>query len=165
MIDVMIVVASSGKNLELAGKIKNCIEKSGKVAEVLELDSLEWPLFTQGYYEAEGAPEGVLSVVEKVSNAKRFVFVAPQYNGGIPPVLTNFFAWVSISTKEWRDAFNGKIAAIATHSGSGGLHLLMALRVQLGYVGMTVVGRELHTNYGKALNEESLDEVVRGLLA
>jgi chromate reductase, NAD(P)H dehydrogenase (quinone) len=164
MTDVMIVVASSGKNLELAVKIKETVEKSGKCADVLDLTSLSWPLYTPVYQESEGMPEGVLAIIEKMADVQRFVFVAPEYNGGIPPVLTNFLAWVSVSTKEWRDTFNGKYAVIATHSGGGGIHLLMALRVQLAYIGMTVIGRALHTNYGKPAKDDSLIEVVNLLL-
>ena len=70
---------------------------------------------------------------------------------------------MSRSGEDWRDVFNGKSALIATHSGGGGAHVLMAMRHQLSYVGMNVLGRQLLTNYGKQLNDESAIECIKML--
>ena len=48
------------------------------------------------------------------NKAESFVFVSPEYNGGVPPALTNIIAWVSrLGGKDWRKSFNGKAAALA----------------------------------------------------
>ena len=58
--------------------------------------------------------------------------------------------------KDWRDAFNRKVAGIATFSGGEGMNLIIGLRTQLAYVGLTVIGRTLQVNYKKPLNPDSL---------
>ena len=55
-------------------------------------------------------------------------------------------------------------AVVATHSGGGGSHVLMHMRMQLSFIGMNVVGREILTNYNKPVNSESLTAVVDQLL-
>lgn len=164
MSKVLIIVASMHKNMELGLTVQKRIESLNHSSELLSLVPLSLPLFTPEYKESHGLPETLLNVVSQLKQSETFIMIAPEYNGGIPPILTNFLAWVSAATEEWRDCFNGKKAAIATHSGSGGLHLLMALRLQLSYLGVNVLGRQLHTNYGKPLANDSLDEVLMGLL-
>ena len=164
MSKTLIIVASMNKNMELGLTIQTRIESLNHSTDLISLVPLSLPLFTPEYKEGHNLPSPMLDVVSRLKEAETFVIIAPEYNGGIPPILTNFLAWVSASTEDWRDCFNGKKAAIATHSGSGGLHLLMALRLQLSYLGVNVVGRQLHTNYGKPLKEESLDEVLLSLL-
>jgi len=93
------------------------------------------------------------------------VFIGPEYNGGIAPTLTNFFAWASTSSKDWRAHFNTKKAAIATHSGGDGALFLAALRLQLSYIGLTVVGRQISANDRKAADPKSITDICQQLLA
>ena len=93
-----------------------------------------------------------------------FAFVAPEYNGSIPPTLSNAIAWLSVGTEDFRELFNGKGAAIATHSGGGGQKVLVAMRLQLSHLGVNVLGRELLTSSQRELNEDSARAVL-GMLA
>ena len=61
------------------------------------------------------------------------VFFAPEYNGGIPPILTNVIAWLTFSGEDWRTCFNVKSSMIPTHSGGGGNHVLSALSLVILY--------------------------------
>jgi NAD(P)H-dependent FMN reductase len=92
------------------------------------------------------------------------IFISPEYNGSTPPVFTNSLAWVSRTGKEWRGIFNRKTAVIATHSGSGGAHVLMSMRLQLSYLGMNVLGRQILTHYTKELNQETLMDILDQLI-
>ena len=92
------------------------------------------------------------------------VVVAPEYNGGVPPVLISFIAWLSVGEKDCRACFNEKPGLMATHSGSGGAHLFAALRIQLSYIGMNVLGRTIHTHYQKELKPETLSNTVSQLI-
>ncbi len=157
--DILIVVASHNKNLELAQKIYEEVGKQGLAGEIIDLTEVDLPLYTSRLKDDQ-ANELAVSYQKRIASAKSLVVVAPEYNGSIPPTLSNFIAWISVCTKDWREAFNGKPAVIATHSGGGGVHGLMAMRQQLSYVGMNVLGRQLQTNYQKALNEESLEAVI-----
>lgn len=144
--------------------IKNRLDDLGHSSDILPLVPLHLPLYTPEYKKENGIPVVLESVLDQLRQSTRLVFIAPEYNGGIPPILTNFLTWVSSATDDWRECFNGKKAAIATHSGGGGLHVLMALRLQLSYMGVNVLGRQLHTHYDKPLDDDVLNEVVEGLI-
>ena len=157
-----LVCASSGKNLELSKTIQAEAEKKGFGVQLLDLTELPLPLYTPKAQEA-GIPDAITQLLGDLKTTESFGFLVPEYNGGLPPTVTNFLAWASVATKDWRESFNHKTAFIGTHSGSGGLHALMALRTQLAYIGMTVLGRQLHTHYSKQLNEEALEDILSAL--
>jgi len=111
-----------------------------------------------------GLSEKFSNALTVLKSANSMVFVAPEYNGNVPPSFTNFLAFCSRSSKDWRELFNTKKAIVATHSGGGGAHVLMHMRMQLSFIGMNVVGREILTNYNKPVTPESLTAVVDQLL-
>ena len=159
---ITIVVGSNGKNLLLAQKFEATLKELGVQSQLLDLVTLELPL-----YSPKSSHKGadLLAPLETVLQGDAFVFIGPEYNGGIPPVMTNFLAWASTSSKDWRMHFNAKKAAIATHSGGDGLLFLTALRLQLSYIGMTVVGRQLSANDRKEADPKSLVDICQQLLA
>lgn len=156
MSNLTILVASKGKNVELGEMIKKSATEKGFNADVINLIDLGLPLYSS-IEEEKGIPEKAISLTKTLSEAKAMVVVSPEYNGSMAPAVNNAIAWISRSTEDWREAFNGKPTIIATHSGGGGAHVLMALRQQLSYLGANVIGRQLLTNYGKELNIESLE--------
>lgn len=160
---ICILAFSEGKNLELASKFNECFKSKDLNSSVLDIVKIDLPIYdtkNEKKYEASKLVEPFRELI----NADAFVFVAPEYNGGPPPAFANFLAWVSRSTKEWREAFNNKPAVIATHSAGGGLSVLTVMRLQLAYLGMNVLGRQIHTTLQKPLSEESLKEVCNQLL-
>ena len=97
-------------------------------------------------------------------NAARWVICAPEYNGSIPPSLTNAIAWLSVQGEDFRSLFNGRPIAISTFSGGGGMELLLSLRIQLTHLGAQVVGRQLLSNYAKPPKDESITDLLQRLL-
>ena len=89
---------------------------------------------------------------------------APEYNGSIPPVLNNAIAWLSVLDDDFRSLFNGRPIAIGTHSGGGGMEVLISMRIQLTHLGAEVIGRQLLSNFSKPAKDESIDDVVKRLL-
>ena len=85
----------------------------------------------------------MIKLEQQLQQAPRWV-IAPEYNGSIPPVLSNAIAWLSVRD-DFRALFNDAIA-MATVSGSGGMELLVSLRIQLTHLGAQVVGRQLLGN-------------------
>jgi len=158
--DIIIICASHNKNLKLSKYIENEIKKESLNTELIDLTQINLPLYTSRLKD-DSAIEIAEKYKEQLKSAKGFIFVAPEYNGSIPPVLSNFIAWISVCNKNWREAFNEKPAVIATHSGSGGLHCLMALRSQLSYIGLNVIGRQIHTHFKKEINKESVINVIQ----
>ena len=155
----MIITASSGKNLELAQSFKAKFTELNMKSEILDLVGMNLPLYSPEV-DSKYAPADLLAPqLDNIKQAAGFVFLAPEYNGGVPPVMTNFIAWVSRSSKIWREAFNTKPAVIGTFSSGGGLSMLTAMRSQLAYIGITVVGRQISVSTSKNLDEASLSDV------
>lgn len=157
-----VIVCSLGKNTELGDKITEIAESEGHQVDTINLVTKELPLYSTKVEEL-GIPSKAKELADKFRAASSLVVVAPEYNGSMPPVLNNAIAWVSRSGDDWRQAFNGKSVLIATHSGGGGAHVLMAMRQQLSYIGANVVGRQILTNYSKKLNEDSVRDCLKQL--
>ena len=71
---------------------------------------------------------------------------------------------VKCEGEQWRDAFNAKVVGLASFSGGGGASLIAVLRIQLAYIGMTVLGRSLQVTYKKPLNDDSLKDFASQLI-
>ncbi len=98
---IAIITASNNKNLDLAYKIDDIVQKLGQKTEIIDLVAEDLPLYTSKAQEL-GIPETVTKLSQKLISAEKMIFVAPEYNGGIPPTLTNLLAWVSVSVNVWR---------------------------------------------------------------
>jgi chromate reductase len=160
----IILLSSQKQNLELANSIKNEILAQGSDAEIIDLVALGLPLYSSKAQNELGIPSEIDTLFNQCINARGFVIVAPEYNGGVPPVLTNAMAWLSVHGKEWRDAFNAKIAGLATFSGGPAFNLLAILRIQMAHIGCTILGRALQVNHSKPLNRDSLVDFVHQLI-
>lgn len=162
---ITIVVASTGKNLELAQKFEEQLKLLGVQTQILNLPTMNLPLFHPEADSKNDAKALLAPWYDSIMQSNAFVFLAPEYNGGIPPVLTNFIAWVSRSTKDWRAAFNGKCAAIGTFSAGNGSFVLGAMRVQLSFIGLTVLGRQVITTMAKPTDDEAIKAMSKQLVA
>ena len=160
----IILLSSQKHNLELANSIKDEIMAQGADADIIDLVALDLPLYSAKVQNEMGVPSEINALFNQCINARGFIFVSPEYNGGVPPVLTNAMAWLSVYGKEWRDAFNAKIAGLATFSGGPAFNLMAILRIQLAYIGCTVLGRALQVNHSKPLNRDSLVDFTHQLM-
>jgi chromate reductase len=161
MKNILIITASNGHNLKLAKSFEEKYSELDAKSEILDLVELDLPLYSPKAEQEQGVPKKLTSWLEKVESADALVFCAPEYNGGVPPTLTNFIAWTSRADKDWRKFFNAKTAAIASFSGSGGVNVLNSMRVQLSYIGCNVIGRHIMTHMKMPLKPEDLDAVAR----
>lgn len=164
MSKIGIIVASSNNNLKLGLKLQELAKNENCEAEIINLVDYSLPLYSQIEEEANGIPESVLDLASKIMDLKAFIIVAPEYNGVMPPVLNNAMAWTSRATKNWRDAFNDKIIALATHSGGGGQKGLQAMRIMFQHLGANILAREILTTYEKELNDESAIKIINSLV-
>lgn len=155
---VSIVVASVGKNLELAGEIKHYLETKHVSVRLLNLVEMNLPMYTSQAETSHSAEKLMLQYKESLES-DAIIFVAPEYNGGPPPVFSNFIAWVSRSTKNWRTNFNNKSALIASASGGGGVQALAIMRLQLSFLGMNVMGRQILSTLEKPHKADHLSEI------
>jgi chromate reductase, NAD(P)H dehydrogenase (quinone) len=152
---LLICTASSGHNRALANRISELADTVGMANAVLDLTAVDLPLYTPARDDA-GRPSALDEIEPAFESAAGFFFCAPEYNGSIPPTLTNAIAWLSTQSADFRSLFNGKPMALATRSGGGGQKVLVAMRLQMSHLGGNVIGRELQTSASKALRDESV---------
>ena len=160
--DVLVITASNGENLKLAQRFVETAETLGQSANLLDLTSIDLPLFTPRA-QTQGTPEAITPLEAQLMASPRWVICAPEYNGSIPPCLTNAIAWLSVQGNDFRALFNGRPVVIATFSGGGGMELLLSLRIQLTHLGAEVVGRQLLSNYSKPAKDDSIKDLLQRL--
>ena len=160
--DVLVITASNGENLMLADRFAVAARTLGQQAAVLDLTSVDLPLFTPRAMAA-GTPAGLADLEARLNAAPRWVICAPEYNGSIPPVLTNAIAWLSVQSNDFRTLFNGRPIAMATRSGGGGHTVMAALRLQLAHLGAHVVGRQLVSNSTHPAKDDTITDLLQRL--
>lgn len=161
---ICIVAGSNGKNLTLAKAFQEHLESIGHKVSLINVVEAHLPLYSPAQ---EGKLNGadVIAPFKDALSAHYYIFVAPEYNGAPPPTLINFITWASRSAKDWRVHFNTKRTAIATHSGGDGGQVLAMMRLQLSYIGMTVLGRQINANDRKPTDPATIAEICSQLLA
>ena len=163
-LDVLVITASNGENLKLAQRFQTSARSLGQKADVLDLTTLDLPLFTPRTQAAQEIPTAIAPLHELLATTPRWVICAPEYNGSIPPCLSNAIAWLSVQGDDFRSLFNGRPIAMATHSGGGGMEALISMRIQLTHLGAEVVGRQLLSNYAKPAKDDSIEDLLQRLL-
>ena len=161
---ILIISATSRNNLDLSNHISEITTNLNNENELLNLEKFDIPLYTP-IRQKEGTPEIVNELIPKFINASGFIFCAPEYNGSIPPILTNLMAWISVSTDQWRDVFNGKMALLGTHSGGGGNNFIQSMKIQLGHLGAIVLPRTIVVNSYTKFNPESTEDKIKQLIS
>jgi NAD(P)H-dependent FMN reductase len=152
---LVIIAGSNGHNLTMADQVADVAKDEGFETEIIDLCALGLPMYIPNQ-DHTPTPEAIPRLVETIKASTGVVVLAPEYNGLIPPVLNNAIAWISVTTKGWRDAFNGKPGIIGTYSGGAGAQALVAMRLQLSYIGMNIIGRQLSASGHKELNLDSV---------
>ena len=161
--DLIIISASCGKNLELSQKFQ---EKSNELkinSDILDLTNFDIPLFNPRIHTKENIPVEIIKIKEQLLATEKWIICAPEYNGSIPPILSNLIAWLSVSGDDFRNLFNGQPIAIATFSGGIGLELLIALRIQLVHLGSQVLGRQLSSSFSKPVDMKTIEDIIKRL--
>ncbi len=95
-------------------------------ATILDLNSYQFPLFTERLKHIESPDASVLDFAEKIRASDGIIIVTPEYNGGYPAAVKNI---IDLLTDEWRR----KPIAISTVSdGSfGGTQVITSLQFSL----------------------------------
>ena len=163
---LLVITASNGENLKLAERFLNAGKKLNYSCELLDLTKSEndLPIFNPRKNSKDKAPANLDSINLQMKSHSHWVICAPEYNGSIPPILTNAIAWLSVQGKDFRSLFNERPIAIASFSGGGCMELLLSLRIQLTHLGALVLGRQLATNKSKIAEDKSIKAILSQLL-
>ena len=155
--------ATNGKNLQLAKLLTGLAQEVGAETELVQLENLNIPLFTPTVHNA-GVPEEAAKLNQKLIESNALILLAPEYNGSIPPVVTNTIAWMSVAGEDFRAAFNGRFAVVGSSSGGTGFKVIEAMRSQLNHLGMIVLARNFLSNSNKQQNPDTARLIFKQLI-
>lgn len=157
---VLIFVSSLNENLKLANSIKTYLNSKNIEAAIINLVDLNLPLYNSKIEETSGIPNEVLKLVSLMKNSSSYIFVNPEYNSCLTPVLVNTIAWVSRVGDDFRELFSLKKIQLATFSNVRGYDMLNALRIQLSRMGSIVMPREIIVTTKNELNVKSMEKIL-----
>ena len=160
---ILIISATSRNNLILAKNINKICNNFNINTELMNIEEYDIPLYTP-IQQDKSIPEEMELIMEKFIKVVGFIICAPEYNGSMPPVLTNIISWLLVMGGDWRLVFNGKVGLLATHSGGGGNTLLQSLRIQLNHLGILVLPRSIIVNNKIQFDINSAEEKVKQLI-
>ena len=158
---ILIISATNDKNLVLAKELDNIISKMNVQTGLLCIQDLDLPLFD---FEKVVNEDTINDLIDKLQQSSGFIICGPEYNGGVPPVLSNAITWISVKSKHWRDAFNGKFALIGTHSGGDGNRFITAFKSQLEYMGTNVLARTIVVSNDNTLDKKSATKIIKNFV-
>ena len=161
---VLVLAASSGKNLVLAQRFSESFVREGMNAKIVDLTTLHWPVYTPELDGDRDKSPDTSELSSLILNSSALVVCAPEYNGVMPPALNNTIAWLSVESDDFRKLFNNRTVLLATHSGGGGAHCLMAMRHQFSFLGSNVIGRSMTLNKSKPFSQETMDDLIQRVL-
>lgn len=156
----LIFVASLNENMKLANTLQGQLKDLGKESQIINLVDLDLPMYDSFKEEHDGIPNKIESLIKDMKNASAYVFVSPEYNFSLPPVLVNTVAWISRVGDDFREVFTLKPIQLATHSGGGGSDVSNAMRTQFTKLGSLVMPREIITTYQSPLRVDSSKRIL-----
>ncbi|RYD45312.1 MAG: NADPH-dependent oxidoreductase [Sphingomonadales bacterium] len=124
------------------------LEAQGANVTRVDLAAFDLPLYSAAL-EADAFPLDALKLKELLAAQDGLLFVSPEYNGSLTPLLKNAIDWASRPTGDEGlvalTAYRGKAAAIMSASISpfGGLRGLMHLRQILSTIQMLVIPEQV----------------------
>ena len=163
MAKFLMITATTGTNLELAERFAGVAREKGHDAEVVDLVEMDLPMFTVARSFDPEQTVDVSDLTQQMIEADAWIVIAPEYNGSMPPTLNNAIAWLSGDWQNFRTMCTGKPVGLATHSGGGGAHVIMAMRQMFSFIGADVMGRALTSGRNKEANPETIDAMIDNL--
>jgi chromate reductase len=102
MANVLILAASTGKNLDLAMSFRSAAESMDHDVDVIDLCGLNLPLYTPDNENKFKDLEQIKKSMDRILSCDGMIVCAPEYNGSMPPVLNNLIAWISVAVEGTR---------------------------------------------------------------
>ena len=165
MANLVFIHASDGSNALLAQEVEGYAVNMGHTVEHVSLNACDFPIYTVKREKQTGVLPGLAELVATLDRGDAWFVFAPEYNGSYPPVLNNAIAWLSRDGDDFRRLFRDRTVALGTHSGGGGQHVIMAMRMQFSFLGCVVIGRSLVTNKKKSANPETIEAMLTSMTA
>lgn len=160
---ILVVSATLNSNFNLALDFEKKLIKLRADVKVISLEDFPLPLYTSKNCDID--KNDYLDVIKNLTSffiqSHGILICSPEYNGSIPPIVTNAISWISVSTDYWRDAFMGKTALITTSSGGAGSKFLTSMKIQLEHLGAVVLPESISTNRSTPLKKDSTEKILK----
>jgi len=151
MTNIAVIVGSTREgsyNRTLGELAATSLEGQGAKVTRVDLATFDLPLYSAAL-EANAFPPDALKLKALFAAQDGLLFISPEYNGSLTPLLKNAIDWASRPTGDESlvalSAYRGKVAAIMSASISpfGGLRGLMHLRQILSTIQMLVIPEQV----------------------
>ena len=130
-------------NKKLAAVASHVATDAGADVTLINLADYPANVYNGDEEDATGIPDSIRQLKQLMMESDGFIIVSPEYNGHIPPLLSNTFSWTSRAEGDEKPmiAFRGKKAAIMAASPGkfGGIRVIPRLRDILAELGIVVV--------------------------
>ena len=94
-------------------------------SELITLNDI--PLYNGDLEEAQGVPQAVQTLKDKIANCDGLLLSTPEYNHGIPGVFKNTIDWLTRPPEDIKRVFHGrKVGLIGVSAGRMGTTLAQA---------------------------------------
>lgn len=163
MTKIAVIVGSTreGSFNRMLGRLAiGALEAHGASVADIDLGAFDLPLYSAAL-EADAFPFDAQRLKEVLAAQDGLLFVSPEYNGSVSPLLKNAIDWASRPTGDESlvafSAYRGKASAVMSASISpfGGLRGLMHLRQILSTIQTLVIPEQvLVPNAHAAFDEE-----------
>ena len=159
---ILIISATSKSNYELSKKIYNILKPFNVKVNLICLEDYMLPLYTDKIYNLtkDEYVSVVNDLIDFIIPSDGIIICGPEYNGSIHPIITNMISWISVSTNNWRDAFNNKISLIGTSSGGAASRFISSMKIQLEHLGSIVMPRSINISKAVQFNEKLAEKIL-----
>jgi chromate reductase, NAD(P)H dehydrogenase (quinone) len=139
----ILLMAGSARAGALSVRLRDAarreVQSAGAETSVLDLRSLELPLYDGDLESNSGVPAGAQDLRDALRHAHGLIFVTPEYNAFPTPLALNAFDWLSRvqpagdTPGGMTVVANKPVALLSTSPGPlGGMRALAAMRQYLG---------------------------------
>ena len=151
----LLVIAGSARigslNRQLADLAARRAQALGAETTVVDLRSLELPVYDEDWAQAHGKPAGARRLRDLFAEHDGLILASPEYNALPTPLLNNSFDWLSVIPAE-----DGKPSGAAATGGKP-VGLLAASPGALGGIrALPIVRNYLSTNFAMVVVPEQL---------
>ena len=159
---IVIISATSETNFLLAQNILKFLNNHNVHIEILNIENYKLPLFNPSTIEND--KKKCANKIKKITDAmlcsNGIIICAPEYNGNVPPVLSNAIAWISVTTSYWKDGFKNKNFFIASSSGGDAEKFQQSMQLQLEHLGANVFEKKIIINSSnKSINIDQKNDL------
>ena len=163
---ILIISATSGSNFKLGKEIISYIDSNRYQVKIINLEDFILPLFNPSTFEKDKKIHysKIIKLTDMMVEASAFILCSPEYNGNVPPVVSNAIAWISTTTDYWKDAFKDKNIFISSSSGGEAKKFQIAMENQLNHLGSIVYQKKIIVNSNHINNHNISKKIINDFI-